>query len=420
MPTRFLSFHNGHAALFEYYHGPERKVYIDPRLEVAGADLFRRYVALENRISEDKPGWEAELAEMGRPVILSDHLNTFKVGATLLRSDHWRCVWFDAIAAVFVHDSFRPEVRSEAVDFAARHFQPGPTEQWRDRDELFAWSKAIPKYVVAAWDVGGRENSVTGLARPGLHAGPAAARTEFVRGVASISGVIELFRELPLEPVARFRAPFDPIYDLSIVRATYSLRRAAELAPGRSMMTNTLKIAYDVRLMHEPALALLGPYQAAAEEADACGLQAHDGPDAIDRVAERWRARSGRDRLACNQAGRKARSCCWKKRARRAHPPWDMADRIATLRLHLGEPAAARAAWETAADPPQPAIREARIGTSYLAENDFESARKHYRLALEAKPDLFEALYCLAVLESDAGDAPAALGAGEEGCRGRP
>ena len=57
----------------------------------------------------------------------------------------------------------------------------------------------------------------------------------------------------------------------------------------------------------------------------------------------------------------------------------------------------------------EPAVREARIGTTYLAENDFESARKHYRLALEAKPDLFEPLYCLAVLEADAGDAPAAF-----------
>ena len=26
MPERFLSFHNGHASLYEYYHGPERKV----------------------------------------------------------------------------------------------------------------------------------------------------------------------------------------------------------------------------------------------------------------------------------------------------------------------------------------------------------------------------------------------------------
>ena len=113
MPDRFLSFHNGHAALYEYYHGPRRKVYIDPRLEVAGADLFRRYNALGKRIEANEAGWDAELTEMARPVILSDHFYNSEIGATLLQSDHWRCVWFDAIAAVFVHDSSGAAVRAD-------------------------------------------------------------------------------------------------------------------------------------------------------------------------------------------------------------------------------------------------------------------------------------------------------------------
>ena len=72
--------------------------------------------------------------------------------------------------------------------------------------------------------------------------------------------------------------------------------------------------------------------------------------------------------------------------------PWDMRDRIATLRLHLGEPARA-ARWENGLSPSRnPGYAKSRIGTTYLAENDFESGRKHYREALEAKPDLFEAL----------------------------
>jgi hypothetical protein len=95
MPSRFLSFHNGHASLFEYYHGPDRKVYTDPRLEVAGAELFTRYVQLERRLQRDEPGWDLELAEMGRPVILVDHEYNATIGATLLGSSHWRCVWFD-------------------------------------------------------------------------------------------------------------------------------------------------------------------------------------------------------------------------------------------------------------------------------------------------------------------------------------
>ena len=49
MPDRFLGFHIGHAALYEYPFAPGRKVYIDPRLEVMGADLFERYINLEKR-----------------------------------------------------------------------------------------------------------------------------------------------------------------------------------------------------------------------------------------------------------------------------------------------------------------------------------------------------------------------------------
>ena len=106
MPERFLSFHNGHASLFEYYHGPERKVYTDPRLEVAGADLFETiHRARQATLEAIEPGWEVELDEMGRPVIMVDHEHNWEIGATLLRSSHWRCVWFDAIVAVFVHDS---------------------------------------------------------------------------------------------------------------------------------------------------------------------------------------------------------------------------------------------------------------------------------------------------------------------------
>ncbi len=84
MPDRFLSFHNGHASLFEYYHGPDRQVYTDPRLEVAGADLFKRYIDLDKLLKKDRPGWEAQLNEMGRPVILVDHEYNWEIGATLL------------------------------------------------------------------------------------------------------------------------------------------------------------------------------------------------------------------------------------------------------------------------------------------------------------------------------------------------
>ena len=58
MPTRYLGYHIGHASLYEYRHGPERKVFADARLEVIGADLFERYEKLKDRIGGDGQGWE--------------------------------------------------------------------------------------------------------------------------------------------------------------------------------------------------------------------------------------------------------------------------------------------------------------------------------------------------------------------------
>jgi tetratricopeptide (TPR) repeat protein len=89
--------------------------------------------------------------------------------------------------------------------------------------------------------------------------------------------------------------------------------------------------------------------------------------------------------------------------------PWDETDRIATLRLHLGEPAAARANWQKAPAPPKPAVRQARVAATLLVEGSFDRAREEYHGAIKADPELFEAHYGLAVLEQDAGRADDAL-----------
>jgi tetratricopeptide (TPR) repeat protein len=88
--------------------------------------------------------------------------------------------------------------------------------------------------------------------------------------------------------------------------------------------------------------------------------------------------------------------------------PWDILDRIATLRLHLGEPVKARDLWQRAAAVPRPAVRDARLAVTYLAEGQFGPARAAYQRALASDSSLFEARYCLAVLEQDAGRAAAA------------
>jgi tetratricopeptide (TPR) repeat protein len=418
MPVRFLSFHNAHASLFEYYHGPQRKVYTDPRLEVAGADLFQRYQELEDQIVKDEPGWKGQLDAMGRPVILVDHEFNSPVGATLLKSDRWRCVWFDAVAAVFVHDSATAVVREHAVDFAARHFRPDPPTDSRGLAERLALAKALRNYI---WIIPPHRGD---LLRPLVWLGLDDAR-RVLRDAPDSSdgwkmlGQIELAREPGETPSPRFRLPYDPVFDLSIVRATYALRHALELSPGDFTTWLKLGEAYGIRLMHEAGLrvleriAALSPInrmqarsQALAEEKRAKLLKELEPPP-----AETWRNLSELDQVvtALLASGRAERAA---QLLEEAYPPerapWAVIDRVATLRLHLGEPSRARALWQKATSVPEPAVAMARVGATYLVEGDLEAARRAYRQALQAQPDLFEACYSLAVLEQDAGDATTA------------
>ena len=89
--------------------------------------------------------------------------------------------------------------------------------------------------------------------------------------------------------------------------------------------------------------------------------------------------------------------------------PWDVVDRAATLRLHLGEPEKARDLWRRASRVPRPAVRDARLAAASLAEGQFDLARQGYEQALKTDPALFEARYGLAILEQDAGRASAAF-----------
>ena len=417
MPERFLSFHNGHAALFEYYHGPDRKVYTDPRLEVAGPELFSRYQDLELAIRNDQGGWRGQLDQMGRPVILVDHEYNATVGATLFRDPHWRCIWFDAIAAVFVHETSTEAIRLHAVDFAARHFQPGRSVEPQGIRELTASSMGFRTYFQS---VVGKDRD---RARPMAWLGLDYARRliEAAPGLADgwrIAGQIELFREPPPNS-PRFRLPYDPIFDLSIIRAGYALRRGWEL-PGRDFTTLwMLSLTFEFRLMYEAALPLteemlsLHPInqQQANLQLEAAAKVARFRNELGPVPTSEWRNLAELDTIVTRMlATGRAESAA--DLLEKGYPPeripWEILDRIATLRLHLGQTARARDLWRKAEKGPESAIGKARIGVTYLAEGNFESARRSYQDALQVNPDLFEASYSLAVLEQDAGDASAA------------
>lgn len=427
MPDRCVTFHNGHASLYIYQHSPEqpggpgKTVYTDPRLEVTGLELYSRYLDLKTALTKGDPAGMAELESQGRPLVLVDHEYNSEVGAAVLANSRWRCIRFDAISAVFVHESYRQAVNEHEVDFGARHFRPSADDQPRGTAALIAASKGARNYAnFLCLGVAGRADLGRQFAWLALdHARKiVAAAPDSLEGWKSL-GYTELIRD-PAAPAARCRVPFDPIFDLSAARATYALRRASVVAPRDFLTLALLQKTYENRGMMDALrdvlsrLARLEPINPNQRE-----MIASAGPliEQIDRSLSRpiptsWKNLDELDRAVSGELelGRIETAV---RLLESAYPPgkasWDVVQRLSTLLLHLGEPDRARRHLTSAVDVPRPALRDARLAVCSLVEGRFDEARDLYRRAIEAEPELFEARYGLAVLEQDDARAGAAF-----------
>ena len=208
-------------------------------------------------------------------------------------------------------------------------------------------------------------------------------------------GQIEAAREPVVEPanrVQRYRLPFDPVFDLTAVRATYALRRAHQAAPNDFLTLLLLSQQYEDRGMNEAAVPLyehligLRPINQSQSEMQVkaatklAQLRELSGRDPTD-LGKPERARP--DRASTARHGRAGSAADVLERAYPSETrPWEVTDRIATLRLHLGEAERARALWEKAM--PRLAPRSARPASrcSYFVEGSFDDARRLYQEAL--------------------------------------
>ncbi len=433
MPERFLCFHNGHASLFEYYHGPRRKVFADARLEVIGPELYSEYIDLQRMIAADQPGWTERLQSQGNPGVLVDmvHARMADVAATLMAHPRWRCVWFDPIAAVFVHESYPAALRP--VDFTERHFRPDPETDPHGEPRQIASALALRN--LASILIQRSRQAVArplvllghGYAHRALRANPDSAEAW------KLLGQIEQLRD-PLaspEPIPRYRMAFDPIHDLSIVRATVALRNALERGADDFTTLGSLANVYRTRGMLEASIPILerltqltpiNRMQANLQSETAAalpGLKASLGssqPASWKNLSELDRAVSTRLDLGRVEEAARLLEDAYGPEGR----TWELIDRIATLRLHLGQTDQARALWQSAVSVPRPALKMARVAVTYLAQDDYTAARGAYHEALAIEPGLFEALYGLAVLEADAGRRAAARAAAKSAMETAP
>jgi tetratricopeptide (TPR) repeat protein len=424
MPDKLVAFHNGHASLYEYDYAPAKKVYTDARLEVMGPEIYTAYVNLSRKLSEKTGNWAEELDKMGRPAVLVDNLQigSSAISATLLNSRHWRCVYYDALAAVFVHESLAKIVADHTVDFTARHYQREAHLATADPAALATMARSL-RLLGTDCHLRGDSSRSLGLYLLGLDY----ARREREVDPSAIdgwknAGLIEMLRDIlnSEEPIPRFRLPFDPVFDLSLARGTYLLGKALEIDPDEGIVQYYLANSYEMRGMGEAALPVWEKYayqpnknltmqsQKARAASQVALLRAKLGL----RPKITWDNRAELEPLVARllNEGRASTAADLMESAFRPEArPWDWADRLAVLRLHHGEPARARSAWLAASTDVPSATRMARVAVTYLVEGDFVNARKSFKEAIAADPRSFEAHYGLAALEQDAGFADEAL-----------
>lgn len=120
-PPRAFVAHMGQASVYTYHNGPDRKVFMDPRLEVNSQNTFRRFEDILERMSVGDRGWEVGLRdEQGRlPVVILDSRYSRPAINGLLSTPSWRMVFADPAAAVFIETELADRLGLPQAD-------PGP------------------------------------------------------------------------------------------------------------------------------------------------------------------------------------------------------------------------------------------------------------------------------------------------------
>jgi hypothetical protein len=218
-------------------------------------------------------------------------------------------------------------------------------------------------------------------------------------------------------PSAHPLGSWDPYADLGWAQATYCFRRAHVLAPDDPAPLRALfhlfasrRLADAQRTVGERLLALgdLSAEQAAevrllsrrlgvVEQED--DLPLNELPTLLPRLLQDNRPQEA-VRLV-EQAGAQGK-VAW---------DWDLADRLASTCMHLGQPELARQRWRDARAAPSPAVRESRLGDTFWVERDFDAALRHYHAARRSEPRLGEPCWALTWLHAQRGEAGDALAA---------
>ncbi len=386
LPQRALVYDLGQTGVYIYHNGPDGKVFMDARLELPSLATFQTYVRIEEWLNHGDPRWDAAVARLGDPLVLISHDGWTEAEAALITHPRWRCIYFDAIAAVFVTrkgPSSSPTFPDH--DFMADHFRSGPAtvasanvrSAAAEAATLFQLGHAVRKSGGDPWRT--RIPILTrasDLTRANLARGPVdPARMWRLLGLIHWDLAPDLSHSPP-----RPSDPWDPATGLSWSRASYCFRRALEIKPDDAPALRSLAECLAIRGMTDAKreIELLLTRKAHASRPGTHVIENHDSQAVL---------------------------------------PWPAADRQAVNNLHLGDPAAAGRAWSAATAPASYGLRLTRLASADLVVFDASAAINRCQRALALEPRLGEAWYLLTIANLDAGNADGARAAGREGLK---
>jgi hypothetical protein len=259
LPERALVFGLGQTGVYVFHNAPRCKPFMDARLEMPARATFETYVSLiEDWLPANDPRWEKAVADMGHPLILLEHRHNAGAAAVLLTHPGWRCIYFDALASIFVARGSAGETDFPTVDFAARHFAQPPTAPMpsargaaaRELKALFNLAASLPRTAEAAW------RWRIPLLLLALDRGELALEEEPQSAEVWVL-LGNCYWALPPDLRRRPSSPADPWHPedaLAWAQATYCHRRAAECQPDHAAAWDALARVYRVRGMADAEL----------------------------------------------------------------------------------------------------------------------------------------------------------------------
>jgi hypothetical protein len=421
MPRHVAAFHVGQAAVFEYHMRPEQRVFVDPRLEVMPRSVMEDYFALGQALAGRAADWEQRLGRLPRPLaLLIDHSTHHPLEATLLADPGWRCIWFDAVAGLYVPVQEQALVASHGVDFGARHFG---TERAgvpaADAADLATESVQLETRALANVAAGIKRLDADAVQQRDVlllaatrRAGDAARQYPHAAEPSRILGRCG-FHLYPCPGRDTSALQWRPIHLLGIARARHCLLRAG--GPGtldRASVAYLLAAADavgDRDAMPSIARAFTAGTATASDRFMVSSGQPPARP-AVPATADRLRRKSAQEMEA-----RRFTSATELFRAAVAvgdvkDLSWPERDRYATLCFLAGDVIQARQLWGSTGNAPDApvAVLEERRALTHLVECDYATAINVYRAALQRDPTRTDARLGLAICHWELGQAAAA------------